>query len=377
MPMHHRLTLEGRDEHPSAVRRTGATRPWVDGSDVLLVISIDTEEDNWIPSRTGVTVENIRELPRMHRFLRGFGVRPTFFTAYSVLDVPWAAEIIRDLDASGDVEIGAHLHPWNTPPLREGLVPRNTMIKNLPEKLQGAKLERLTERLATEVGAPPRSFRSGRFGLSGELLPWLVHLGYRVESSVTPFVDWSGYDGGPDFRGAPFHAYRLGPAADPRIPVPDGPLVELPVLCGFTRTPFSFWSRIHGTPDRPPLRRLRMPGIATRMGIIQKVTLSPETDSVTDMLLLSRSLIEHDVGYLHLFFHSSSLRTGLSPFTPTTASVERFYVALAEYLDRLSKMVRVRFTTVSEAAAELVPVDECLTGDAEASATKARTGASR
>src|SRR5437879_6190931 len=32
---------------------------------MLLIVSIDTEEDNWHPCRDGVTVENIRELPRL------------------------------------------------------------------------------------------------------------------------------------------------------------------------------------------------------------------------------------------------------------------------------------------------------------------------
>ena len=32
--------------------------------EVLLLVSIDTEEDNWNRARTGVTVENIRQLPR-------------------------------------------------------------------------------------------------------------------------------------------------------------------------------------------------------------------------------------------------------------------------------------------------------------------------
>ena len=58
---------------------------------VTLVVSIDTEEDNWQPVRTEATVDNIRELPRLHRALERVGVRPTYFVSYQVARRPWAA----------------------------------------------------------------------------------------------------------------------------------------------------------------------------------------------------------------------------------------------------------------------------------------------
>src|SRR5689334_1222646 len=88
-------------------RRIGAmTRP------LLLVVSIDTEEDNWEPARTGTTVENIRELLVLDRFFERLGVRATYFTSYQVAVTPWSAELLRDLVPGGRAEIGAHLHPW-------------------------------------------------------------------------------------------------------------------------------------------------------------------------------------------------------------------------------------------------------------------------
>ena len=44
-------------------------------TDVLLIVSIDTEEDNWHLSRDRVTVKNIAELPRLAMFFDRLGVR--------------------------------------------------------------------------------------------------------------------------------------------------------------------------------------------------------------------------------------------------------------------------------------------------------------
>ncbi|PYP31947.1 MAG: WalW protein, partial [Gemmatimonadetes bacterium] len=109
----------------------------------MVIVSIDTEEDNWRPSRSGVTLENIGELRPLAEFFRRLGVRPTYFTAYRVAIDSRAADALQDACDRGGGEIAAHLHPWNTPPLLQALVPRNSMLKNLPADLQLAKIERL------------------------------------------------------------------------------------------------------------------------------------------------------------------------------------------------------------------------------------------
>ena len=114
---------------------------------VALVVSIDTEEDNWTPARDGIRIENIRELPALQRFLRGLGLRPTYFADHPVASEPWSAAILREIAEDGGAEIGAHLHPWNTPPLEEPLAPGNSMLTNLPPALQRAKLHALSMQL--------------------------------------------------------------------------------------------------------------------------------------------------------------------------------------------------------------------------------------
>jgi hypothetical protein len=320
------------------------------GREVLLVVSVDTEEDNWVPTRVGISVENVRELNHLSRCFDRIGVRATYFTSYQVAKQPWAVDVLRELSDGGRAEIGAHLHPWNNPPIDEPLVPRNTMMKNLPPELQLAKLERLTSQLATVFGAAPIAFRAGRFGLGAEALPALLVCGYRVDSSVTPFVSWEATDDGPNFVGASLDAYRVGTGRDIRLPAPDGPLVELPITCGYTRFASGRWPALHRVLHARSARALHLAGFASRLGFAKLTMLSPESESVGDMLAISRGALEGGVRYLHLFIHSVALRPGLSPWTSSAEDVERLYARITCYLEGLSRMTCVRFATVSEAA---------------------------
>jgi len=321
---------------------------------VQVVVSIDTEEDNWSATRDGVTVENVRALPAMQRHLRSLGLRPTYFADHAVVREPWAADVLRALRDDG-AELGAHLHPWNTPPLEEAFVPRHTMLRNLPPALQRAKLATLCDAFERRLGERPRSFRAGRFGLGAATVAALVAEGFRVDSSVTPWIDWSGVDEGSRFEGAPLSCYRLDGRGDPAVPVAGGPLVEVPVSCGFTRRPFPWRARAFRALRSEPLGRLRLAGPASRLGIVRRVTGSPESESPDDLVALSRRLVEDGVGLIQLFWHSPSHVPGLSPFVRDASDRARLDRTLALWLEGLARFASPVPATVSEAAACLCP----------------------
>ncbi len=318
----------------------------------LVIVSLDTEEDNWDRSRYEVTVENIRELRRQAKMFQRLGVRPTYFTTYHVATDPRASEVLRELGNGGRAEIGAHLHPWNTPPLDEAFSPRNSMLKNLPADLQLAKLRRLTAALAETFEQMPTAFRAGRYGIGADTVGALVCCGYRVDSSVSPFVSLEA-DDGPTFVGAPIVPYRVGPDRDVRQAAPDGPILEIPLSYGFSRGPFSLFDPVVRLFEAAPLRWLHLPGIAARIGLVRRVSLSPEFQSVAEMLTLSARLLEHGARHLHISWHTPSLKPGLSPFTATAADVDRLYATIEAYVERLAGLTRFRSVTVSEAAALL------------------------
>lgn len=318
--------------------------------DVIVIVSIDTEEDNWYRTRTGATVENIVELRTLAPFLDRLGARPTYFTTYQVALKAQAADRLREACAGGRGEIGAHLHPWNTPPLDEAFVPRNSMLNNLPADLQRAKVACLTATLAEVFGFAPRTFRAGRYGFGRETVGALLACGYRVDSSVSPFVDLASMDGGPSFVGAPMGPYYLAPDRHVTDPAPDGALLEIPLSYGFNRGPFEFWDPARRLLEAAPWRWLHLAGLAARTGIVKRLALTPELTSVADMLTLSRRLLEHDVPHLHVSWHSPSLTPGLSPFGATAADVAHLYASIESYFEGLARLANVTFATISEAA---------------------------
>ena len=83
-----------------------------------LLVGIDTEGDNqWdAAARANQRFENLYALPRLHALFARHGVRPTYVITYPVATDPRSAEVLRELQAGGDCEIGAHHHAWETPP---------------------------------------------------------------------------------------------------------------------------------------------------------------------------------------------------------------------------------------------------------------------
>jgi hypothetical protein len=334
---------------------------------VTLMVTIDTEEDNWTPAREHISLENIREAPRLHMFLRSLGVRPTYFTSYHVAACPWAAEIVREFGADG-AEVAAHLHPWNTPPLDETFTPSNTMLVNLPVALQRTKIATLTHTWAEAFGVSPRVFRTGRCAFGPSVASALIDAGYIIDSSVTPYINWRRFDDGPDHVGAPVAMYRVDGDRDSRQHVTNGPLVEVPVSVGYTGRNWDARARMDCRIDTNLMRTLRVYGLASRFGVTRRVMLSPETDSVADQVALTRRLIEMNIRHLNLVLHTPTLVPGLSPFAPTQTDVERIYASLEIYVAELSKLAHVTFATVSEAVRDAFP------DVAPAADDRARTG---
>lgn len=316
-----------------------------------VVVSVDTEEDQWGPAREDLSVRNIRALSRFHELMERLNLRPTYFVSYQVANTPWAADVVRGLAADGAGEVAAHLQPWNTPPLTEPLSGRNSMLNNLSVPTQRKKLQTLTRRHEAVFGEAPVSFRAGRFGLGPGTVGPLIDLGYRVDSSVTPYFSWEAYDDGPSFTRASPEIYRLDRDRDNvEIPVPDGPLVEVPISCGFNRQPFERWSSIYAYLQNSVPWRFGAVGLVWRTGALRRIFLSPELHETKDLLTLSEHLLMRGTDFLHLMFHSSSLVPGLTPFTRTAADVDRLLGRIDEFVTGLARMTTPEPATVAEVA---------------------------
>jgi hypothetical protein len=311
------------------------------------VVTVDTEEEwDWASGYpTGPTrTENISRLPEFQAACERSGAAVTYFVNHAVLADPSSHRVILDLAARPRVEIGMHIHPWNTPPLQpvERVPVRDSFLHNLPADLARAKLDTVYATFA-ECGLRPVSFRGGRYSSSPAIQQWLRDRGFVADSSVLPYSHWVD-DGAPDYR-----------ARDPRpVRLPgDPPLWEIPLSLGFTRRPFGFWRRALATAGSPLLRPLRLVGLLSRFGVVERAWLNFENPLGEAMLSLARALRRMRLPYLCFTLHSSSLLPGGSPYAPDPAVVERLFSTLTRTLEQLAADKGLAPATVAEIAQHL------------------------
>src|SRR5262245_29085545 len=137
----------------------------------LYTLTVDTEEEwDWSSGWPidNLSTANIACLPRFQEICSRHGAAVTYFTDYAVLDNARARDILLDIARQPRVEIGMHIHPWNTPPLlhRGSVAARETFLHNLPPEVIRAKLTSVYDRFQ-EVGLTPTSFRGGRYSSGG------------------------------------------------------------------------------------------------------------------------------------------------------------------------------------------------------------------
>lgn len=291
-----------------------------------LLAGIDTEaDDQWSEAgRRNLTVRNAERLPALQALFEEFGARPTYVVTYEMATREESAPVLRELARSGRCEIGAHLHPWSSPPFRPEDLASHTYPHNLPTELLERQLSELTEVIESSLGVRPTTYRAGRNGLDGRSLGILERLGYTVDTSVDPLFNEK-RKGGAAFAGAPLEPYHPDPA-DVRRPG-DSRLLEIPITAAtdppLPKSVESLYARLPPIPYRGALKRLGL----------RPVWLRPSYTPLSGMLSLARRLAARGASCLNIIFHSSEVLPGGSPYTPDAASVTRFLDDLRRLLE--------------------------------------------
>ena len=296
-----------------------------------LIITIDTEEDNWGDfAASRYTLANIERIPVLQELFDHFAVKPTYLITYPVATDERAASLLRAISQAGRCEIGTHCHPWNTPPFQGRADGRNSMLCNLPEDLQYAKMKFLHETIREQFGVTPLSFRSGRFGYNNAVAKNLRRLGYEIDTSITPYTDWSTFHG-PDFTHVSPRPFRF--SSDNALQeCASGDLIEVPTTIGFLQRDFVRSNLIFKAVTRRPLNKLRLAGILNRLGLVNRAWLSPELSNSRTMIRLAQTMMRNGYRVLNMMFHSPSLQAGLTPFTRTKADEKQLFQHLREFL---------------------------------------------
>ena len=248
------------------------------------------------------------------------GVPLALMVDHPVATDPRAIDLIGPLLTAGST-VGAQLHPWVTPPFDEVLSPRNSFAGNLPKDLEAAKIDALTDAIATGFGVPPTTYRAGRYGIGPATFELLAERGYRLDTSMRPGFDYSA-EGGPDFSAIGSHAFRVGG------------LIELPSTTVFTGLARGGGMALYRAGGR--LRKGR--ALLARAGLLERIPLTPEGIPVAEALEAIRVAVGEGLRVLSFAFHSPSLTPGHTPYVRDGADLAMFWRwwdrVLAE-LDRL------------------------------------------
>lgn len=306
---------------------------------VHLVVVVDTEEEfDWSApfSRDAVATRSIPAQARAHEIFDRFGVVPTYVVDYPVATDPKAVAFLRDLKQRGKAEIGAHLHPWVTPPHDEPVTTRNSYHCNLPPALERAKIETLTDAIERSFGERPTIFKAGRYGFGPHTGTVLAELGYRIDCSLLPHTDLSA-DGGPDFRDVPDRPHWMANG-----------LLEVPMTVGYLGATPKLGAGADWIFDSKVATTLRLPGLLSKSGLVARSRLTPEGVPAKEQCRLIEAMAGQGHRLFSLTYHSPSLKPGHTPYVRTAADLEAFLDSLEQVLTFVRDWMGGSFTTLSE-----------------------------
>ncbi|MGE4537072.1 MAG: polysaccharide deacetylase family protein [Desulfovibrio sp.] len=304
---------------------------------LAVVISLDVEEEGLFSGsypREGAGLSNIARLRKLAFLPRDFDLPLTFLCDYPVAVDPASGEMILDLVSRVGGEIGAHLHPWNTPPFPDMPWPEPVSTAVMPLDVFRAKLATLQQAVTAFAGAPAVSFRMGRWNLFKRAMAVLPEVGFLVDSSVAPLRH---VPNGPDHFLAPADPYWLRPAGPEGKSLLEAPTTQVPLVPGTPRLAHALAKRL--SPKA---------GNAVLGGFMKTATLgvNPVWMPEATMRLAVRTHVRRGGRVITLFWHSSELLPGASPHFPDEEAATAFLAKVRRFADWLRRTFDVRGATL-------------------------------
>jgi len=287
---------------------------------VYLCVSIDCECDKGPGWRTqkplgfsGI-LQGIRD--RLQPLFRRFRAKPTYLLSPEIMRDAQALEALVHLD--GDAEFGTHLHGEFAEPGAFEPDVTSAFQCHYDQETERQKLEYLTNLFRSSFGRLPRSFRAGRFGIGPHSLGLLQDLGYAVDSSVTPHMDWRS-------AGAPEVSF-LQASTQPYWPVLDKPELAAPHAGMLLEVPVTI---------RPSV----FAGISLIGRWAEPRWLRPTRGSVARLIEVAREEIRHAQSshsdrpiILNCMFHNVEIVAQASPYAKNEAEADAIMKSLSGLL---------------------------------------------
>ncbi len=308
--------------YPQPVRscqQTAFSRP-------QLIVVIDTEEEfDWSTdfSRGNTSVQSIRELSKIQGIFDEYNICPVYVIDFPVASQPDGYLPLKEIFQDQRCLIGAHLHPWVNPPFEEEVTRYHSFPGNLSFRLEQEKLMRLGKCIEDHFQYTPNIYKAGRYGAGSNTAGILEFLGYECDLSVCPQMDWTS-EGGPNYTNVSAWPYWFGKHRQ---------LLELPLTAGFTGLLRKSGEKLYQKASAERLAAFYPIGILARLRLLDKIRLTPEGFTFSELCRLVKVLWAQGLNVFTLAFHSPSLQPGNTPYVRSSRDLETFLACCRKFFD--------------------------------------------
>lgn len=301
-----------------------------------LIVVIDTEEEfDWSqqpdPNNTGVV--HMESIYKVQNIFAQYGITPCYVCDYPIVSKQPAIGVLKHYLDADQCEIGAHLHPWVNPPIKEKMSFSNMYPGNLGYQLEKDKLEQLTNQIIKSFNIQPSSYKAGRYGVSKSTAGIMSELGYDIDLSICTAFDYRA-DGGPDFSDFAAKPYYFGR---------NNNLLEIPLSGAFSGWAGSLAKPLYNIAGH--FNFLKARGILSRLNAVDRLMLSPEGYETEEHVKLTEFLLGQGVRTFTWNFHSPTVVPGLTMYTQSEKEVQHFLDKFKRYFDYFFNTLNGEATT--------------------------------
>jgi len=302
----------------------------------VLIVVIDTEEEfPWHKphDRTNIAISAIKEVGRVQEIFDLHNVIPCYVIDYAVASNTNDHTELKKISDDGRCIIGSHLHPWVSPPFSEEVNNHNSFPGNLPEEVEFAKLANLKAIIEEKFVTTVNIYKAGRYGIGNNTTNCLEKLGIDIDLSPTPGFNYAMSEG-PNYASYSNRAFRFGSEKSQLC---------LPCTGGFAGWGGGCKPAIYDLLNSKYLLALHAPGIAARLGLVERIRLSPEGYTLNEMKKITRALLCAGEKIFTLSFHSPSVKPGCTPYVRTEQDLTEFLMRIQGYINYFSDEVGGEF----------------------------------
>lgn len=289
-----------------------------------LIVVVDTEEEfDWLsePSRHSVSVTAMEYIYRVQNIFDEYGIIPCYVVDYPIASNNSAISPLQQYFSEGRCEIGAQLHPWVNPPFEELVNVPNMYPGNLPYHLEFEKLSILKKQIFDSFGINPHIYKAGRYGLGNNTTQILERLQFDIDVSVCSAFDFSA-DGGPDYSSYSTEPFLFGS---------DNQILEIPLSGAVVGSLNKLAPHVYRYADY--FNIFKSKAILSRMGLADRLLLSPEGYSTEEHKKLTKFLYNKGMRVFTWSFHSPSVLPGMTAYTSSEKKLGVFLDSFKRYFD--------------------------------------------